>query len=92
MAAPNSFGLHRSRLTAALVSAIAFSVAGAAGAQEAAGAQGAAASPTDIDAVTVTGSRIKRIGFVTPSPVVGISNEEIRATGAVTIADLLRTA
>ncbi|MBN7137158.1 TonB-dependent receptor [Lysobacter enzymogenes] len=91
MAAPNSFGLHRSRLTAALVSAIAFSIAGSAGAQEAAAAQGAAATPTDIDAVTVTGSRIKRIGFVTPSPVVGISNEEIRATGAVTIADLMTT-
>ncbi|WP_394540886.1 TonB-dependent receptor [Lysobacter enzymogenes] len=91
MAVPNSFGLHRSRLTAALVSAIAFSAAGAAGAQQAAPAEGAAAAPTDIDAVTVTGSRIKRIGFVTPSPVVGISAEEIRATGAVTISDLMTT-
>jgi len=90
MAVPNSSGLHRSRLTAALVSAIALSAAGAAGAQQAAAADGAAA-PTDIDAVTVTGSRIKRIGFVTPSPVVGISAEEIRATGAVTISDLMTT-
>jgi len=42
-----------------------------------------------LDRVSVTGSRIAREGFVTPSPVTAISAEEIRATGAVTIADLM---
>ncbi|MGO4780336.1 hypothetical protein AB4084_33160, partial [Lysobacter sp. 2RAB21] len=85
-------GLQRSRLTAAVVSAILISASGAGyAAEEAAKADGAAATPTDIDAVTVTGSRSKRIGFVTPSPVIGISSEEIRSTGAVTIADLMTT-
>ena len=39
--------------------------------------------------VVVTGSRIPRIGFVTPTPVTSISKEDIRASGAVTIGDLL---
>ena len=87
-----TYGLQRSRLTAALVSAILISVSASGyAAEEAAKPEGAAATPTDIDAVTVTGSRIKRIGFVTPSPVIGISSEEIRSTGAVTIADLMTT-
>ncbi|ALN62308.1 tonB-dependent Receptor Plug domain protein [Lysobacter antibioticus] len=91
MAVRNSQGLQRSRLTAALVSAMLVSVAGTGYAQDAAPADATATAATDIDAVTVTGSRIKRIGFVTPSPVVGISAEEIRSTGAVTIADLMTT-
>ncbi len=92
MAVRNSTGLQRSRLTAALISAIVISAAGAAQAQDAApAAEAASSTPTDIDAVTVTGSRIKRIGFVTPSPVIGISSEEIRSTGAVTIGDLMTT-
>ncbi|MEH6419816.1 TonB-dependent receptor domain-containing protein [Pseudomonas sp. CGJS7] len=86
--AVQTLGLQRSRLTAALCSAILISATGGA---YAADAEGAPATTTDIDAVTVTGSRIKRIGFVTPSPVVGISSEEIRATGAVTISDLMTT-
>jgi outer membrane receptor protein involved in Fe transport len=91
MAVRNSQGLQRSRLTAALVSAMLVSVAGTGYAQDAAPADATATAATDIDAVTVTGSRIKRVGFVTPSPVIGISSEEIRSTGAVTIADLMTT-
>ena len=44
---------------------------------------------TELDKITVTGSRIPRQGFVTPSPVVAITAEEIRTTGAVTIGDLM---
>ncbi len=42
-----------------------------------------------LDRVTVTGTRIAREGFVTPSPVTAVSAEDIRATGAVTIGDLM---
>ena len=53
--------------------------------QESRTAEGA----TELDKVTVTGSRIAREGFVTPSPVTALTVEEIRATGAVTIGDLM---
>src|SRR5690625_744814 len=39
--------------------------------------------------LSVTGTRIAREAFVTPSPVTAIPAEEIRATGAVTIGDLM---
>lgn len=44
---------------------------------------------TTIDKITVTGSRIARTGFVTSSPVTAITTDEIRATGAVNIGDLM---
>lgn len=44
---------------------------------------------TDLDKVTVTGSRIQRVGFVTSSPVMAITAEEIRALGATNIGDLM---
>lgn len=44
---------------------------------------------TDLDKVMVTGTRIAREGFASPSPVTAIQPEEIRATGAVTIGDLM---
>ena len=50
-------------------------------------ASGAAA--TDLDKVTVTGSRIARTGFVTSSPVTAISAEEIRSSGALNIGELM---
>ncbi|MFH7519364.1 hypothetical protein, partial [Pseudomonas syringae group genomosp. 7] len=46
-------------------------------------------NPIDLDRVSVTGSRIARTGFVTPSPVTAITAEEIRATGANNIGDLM---
>ncbi|MDO5610183.1 MAG: TonB-dependent receptor [Pseudomonadota bacterium] len=42
-----------------------------------------------LDKITVTGTRIAREGFETPSPVTAITAEEIRATGAVNISDLM---
>ncbi|MCD9086560.1 TonB-dependent receptor [Stenotrophomonas sp. SY1] len=52
-------------------------------------ASGGEAAVTDLDKVTVTGSRIARTGFVTPSPVSAFTAEEIRATGATNIGDLM---
>ncbi len=42
-----------------------------------------------LDQIQVTGSRITREGFITPSPVTAINSEEIRATGAESASDLL---
>ncbi|MEG2806290.1 TonB-dependent receptor, partial [Stenotrophomonas sp.] len=44
---------------------------------------------TELDRVNVTGTRIARTGFVTPTPVTAINAEEIRATGAVNIGEVL---
>lgn len=44
-----------------------------------------------LNQIQVTGSRIPREGFITPSPVTAITADEIRASGAVTAADLLST-
>ena len=76
---------QRSRLSAALFTAMV--LPGVALAQEA--EQPASSGTTNLDKVTVTGSRIARTGFVTPSPVTAITAEEIRATGAVNIGDLM---
>jgi len=72
-----------STLSAAIATAL-LATAPTAWAQEA-----ASNDAQTLDRVSVTGSRIAREGFVTPSPVTAISAEEIRATGAVTIADLM---
>ncbi|UNK57692.1 TonB-dependent receptor [Pseudoxanthomonas daejeonensis] len=78
----------RNRLTAALFAALILPAAGNALAQEE--AQEAQETKTaDLDRVTVTGSRIARVGFVTPAPVTSITAEEIRTTGAVNIGDLM---
>lgn len=42
-----------------------------------------------LEQITVTGSRIPREGFITPTPITVLNAEDIRATGAVTIGDLL---
>lgn len=72
-----------SPLSAAIVTTLLATAANAAHAQD------ATTDTQTLDRVSVTGSRIAREGFVTPSPVTAISAEEIRATGAVTIADLM---
>ncbi|NIJ76050.1 outer membrane receptor for ferrienterochelin and colicin [Xanthomonas campestris] len=76
---------QRHRLSTALFAVLAASAGHAAAQSE----NGIAPGTTDLDKVTVTGSRIARTGFVTPSPVTAISAEEIRATGATTISDLM---
>ena len=66
---------QRHRLSTALFAVLAASAGPAAAQSE----NGVAPGTTDLDKVTVTGSRIARTGFVTPSQVTAISAEEIRA-------------
>lgn len=42
-----------------------------------------------LDAVTVTGSRIPRVDYLSASPVGTLTAEDIRATGAVTLGDVI---
>ena len=87
--------LRRSRLSAALLSALIVPVAGFAAAQDAApGApqqQAAQDTPTDVDGVVVTGSRIKRAEIEGPSPVTIISAAQIEREGFNTVYDALTT-
>ena len=78
----------RNRLSAALLTALILPVAGQALAQEET-QEKQQTQTAELDRVTVTGSRIARVGFVTPAPVTAINAEEIRATGAVNIGDLM---
>ena len=83
--------LPRSRLTAALLAALIAPAAGGAFAQDAAPAQAEAASdtPTDVDGVTVVGSRIKRAKIEGPAPVTIISRDDIDKQGFQTVSDML---
>ncbi|KRD80077.1 TonB-dependent receptor [Lysobacter sp. Root983] len=83
--------LPRSRLTAALLAALIAPAAGGAFAQDAAPAQPQPASdtPTDIDSVTVVGSRIKRAQIEGPAPVTVISRDDIDKQGFQTVSDML---
>lgn len=42
-----------------------------------------------LEQITITGSRIPREGFVTPTPITVLNADDIRSTGAVTIGDLI---
>lgn len=48
-----------------------------------------AAPTTQLNGVTVTGTRIKRANLISESPITVLGAEEIKSTGAVTIGDLL---
>jgi len=54
-------------------------------------APSAAANATEIDKVTVTGSRIRRVETEGPLPVQIITDEQIRREGFVTVYDMLTT-
>jgi outer membrane receptor protein involved in Fe transport len=68
-------------------------LAAAAGLLAATAAQGAEAPKNDdantVDAVVVTGSRIERSGFETPTPVTAITQAEIAAKAPGTVVDLV---
>lgn len=89
--------LHRSRLTTALLAALLAPVAGAALAQEATPAtadqtaQANQDSATDVDAVVVTGSRIKRASIEGPAPVTVVTAADIEKEGFTTVYDALNT-
>ena len=69
------------------VSAVALAGTGAALAQEAEEAQNQ--TPTSLDAVTVTGTRIQSQTFTASSPITEISAEEFTQYGATTVEDLV---
>src|SRR5690606_31819020 len=69
------------------VSAVALAGSGAALAQEAEEAQNQ--TPTSLDAVTVTGTRIQSQTFTASSPITEISSEEFTQFGATTVEDLV---
>lgn len=79
----NASAPRRSRLCAAVLTALLPPAVGAAY------AQASDATTTTLDKVQVTGSRIARTGFITSSPVTALTAEEIRATGAINIGDLM---
>ncbi|KQZ67921.1 MULTISPECIES: TonB-dependent receptor [unclassified Lysobacter] len=93
MAVRNANGLQRSRLTAALISALVLSVAGTASAQDSTtqAQEPAKEKATDIDGVTVVGSRIKRTEIEGPAPVTVITRADIDREGFQTVGDMLQT-
>ena len=95
MAVRNAQGLHRNRLTSALISALLLSTAGPAMAQNAtttpAPVPAVANDAIDIDRVSVVGSRIKRTEIEGPAPVVVITRADIEREGFQTVGDMLQT-
>jgi iron complex outermembrane receptor protein len=78
--------------TTKLRDAISFALAvGAIAGSGAAFAQDAAApeTPTDIDRITVTGSRIRQVDAETSSPILTMDREQIEATGLTSVGDVL---
>lgn len=90
----NNVRLQRSRLTAALFTAL-LPLAGAAAAQTAPAAQQPASQANqnsqELDRVSVVGSRIKRVNIEGPAPVTVISREDFQREGLDTVADVLDT-
>jgi iron complex outermembrane receptor protein len=72
-------------LTAGLVASISISAVASAQSQNSSGT-----NPANLGKVTVTGSRIKRSTLATAQPVVRISHQDIEASGATSIGELLR--
>ncbi|UJB19373.1 MULTISPECIES: TonB-dependent receptor domain-containing protein [Lysobacter] len=81
--------MNRKLLTTAVCTALVSAVAPAYAQQ--ANAASNEDSITKIEAVTVTGSRISNPNVVSPAPVSVLTAEDIKATGAVNIGDLLTT-
>jgi len=89
----NSRLLDRNPLSVALISALLVVAAAPVVAQEREtpppGADGAARTATDLDRVTVTGSRIYRAGFDTLEPAAVVGRENIEAYGYTNLIDAL---
>ncbi|HEU4774546.1 MAG TPA: TonB-dependent receptor [Lysobacter sp.] len=92
----SSFGLQRSRLSAALFAALLMPMTGAVLAQDSTDQEGqkptvSQKKATDIDAVTVTGSRITRTEIEGPAPVTVITRADMEREGHQTVFDALQT-
>ncbi|MFC3550771.1 TonB-dependent receptor domain-containing protein [Lysobacter cavernae] len=84
---------HRKLLTAAVCAALTTVIVPKAQAQSVDPAAAAAddAQVKELGTVTVTGSRISNPNVVSPAPISILTAEDIKATGAVNIGDLLTT-
>lgn len=91
MSVRNTNALKRSRLSAALLTAIIVPVAGVAMAQEDTSSSSSQSETATLDKVTVVGSRIKRAEIEGPAPVTVISREDIDREGFQTVGDMLQT-
>ena len=95
MSVRNSIAPRRSRLSAALFAAILLPASGAVFAQDAEDSDKNETAPTtettNLDKVTVVGSRIKRSDVEGPAPVVVITRADIDREGFQTVGDMLQT-
>lgn len=85
--------MHKRTLTTAIC-AVLMAAAPLASAQDAnppAAKEGADSDVTRLDTVTVTGSRIPRPDYLSAAPVGTLSAEDVQATGAITLGDVLNT-
>lgn len=76
-------------LCTAALSALACVAAGAASAQTAAATSGSNQAQSDLDDVIVTGSRVVRSGFDSPTPTTVLSSEELERRGSAQIGEFL---
>ena len=91
MSVRNTNAPKRSRLSAALITALVMPFAGTAFAQEAEQSTPPPSSTSTLDKVTVTGSRIKKAEIEGPAPVTVITADDIEKQGFSTVYDALNT-
>ena len=91
MSVRNPSALKRSRLSAALITALVVPFAGSAFAQDAGSTTQESQATSTLDKVTVTGSRIKKAEIEGPAPVTVITAEDIEKQGFSTVYDALNT-
>ncbi|MFL9584531.1 TonB-dependent receptor domain-containing protein [Stenotrophomonas sp. AB1(2024)] len=81
--------MHKRTLATAISTILMVAAAATAQAQDARQPTEESADIKRLDAVTVTGSRIPRVDYLSASPVGTLTAEDIRATGAVTLGDVI---
>jgi outer membrane receptor protein involved in Fe transport len=81
--------MHKKRLATAIGTILMVAAAATAQAQDVGPPTSESADIKRLDAVTVTGSRIPRVDYLSASPVGTLTAEDIRATGAVTLGDVI---
>ena len=91
MSVRNTHAPKRSRLSAALITALVVPFAGTAFAQEAEQSAPQPSSTSTLDKVVVTGSRIKKAEIEGPAPVTVITADDIEKQGFSTVYDALNT-
>lgn len=81
--------MHKRTLATAISTVLMVAAAATAQAQDARQPTEESSDIKRLDAVTVTGSRIPRVDYLSASPVGTLTAEDIRATGAVTLGDVI---